>query len=83
MLVSFEFLVCVLSMFLARLFITFSKKGISDKFNMSKLLIESVMSLMNNSFSILFLMIVLLHVLIISSDIEIMTVKGTWSEERC
>ena len=70
-------------MSLARLFIAFSKVDISDKFNTFKLLIEAVTSLMNNSSSMLSLTIILLYILMISSEIGIMTVRDIWSEERC
>ena len=82
MLVSFEFLVHMLLMSLARSLMAFSKESISNKFDMSKLLVELIMSLMNNSSFILSLTIVLLCILIISSDIGIVTVRGTWLEER-
>ena len=82
MLVNFEFLTQALSMLLARSFTAFSSMGIFDKFEVSKLLMNAVTSLMNTS-STLSLIIVLLHILMFSSMIRIVTVKCTWSDEKC
>ena len=82
-LVSFIFLLYVLFIFLAKSLTTFFNKEMSNKFDMFKILIKLITSLKSNSSSMLFFWIVLLHMLIISSDIRIVMVKRAWLEERC
>ena len=75
-LVIFEFFTHALSMMLAKLSMVFSKWGISDKFVISRFLINIVMSLMNCSSSLLSLMIDLFLELMFSSTIGIVIVRG-------
>ena len=82
MLVSFAFLFYILSIFLAKSLTAFSNKGISNRFKTSKFLIVLITSLINSSSLTLFFQIILLYILIILSNIGIVTVKGVWLEER-
>jgi len=79
-LIIFEFFTYTLSMMLARSFTVFSKWDISDKFVMSRFLMDAIISLINYSSSSLFLMIDLFLELIFSSTIGIIVVRGMWLE---
>ena len=79
-LIIFEFFTHTFSTILARSFTVFSKWGISDKFVMSRFLMNMIISLMNYSSSSLFLMIDLFLELIFSSTIGIIIVRGIWLE---
>jgi len=82
MLVSFTFLFHALSMFLVKLLTTFSSTWMFKRFEMFRLLIALIVSFTNWASSALSFWIVLLHVLMNSSKMGIVTVKGVWSNKR-
>ena len=82
-LIIFEFFIHDLSTMLAELSTVFPKWGMSDKFVMSRFLMDMITSLMNCSFSLLSLMIDLFLELTFFSMIGIIIVRGMWSDVRC
>jgi len=80
--VSFVFLSHILSMFLAKLLTAFSNKRMLKRFETSKFLIVLIVLFTNCSSLTLFFQTVLLCILINSSGIGIVTVKGASLEER-
>ena len=68
---------------LAKSDITSSNLGIFETFNMSNFENDMITSLMNSYSSLLFFVIVLLQVVMCSSTIGMIIVKGTWLDVRC
>ena len=82
-LIIFEFFAHTLSMLLAKFLMVFFKWGISDKFDMSRFLIDMIISWMNCPSSSLSLIIDLFLKLTFFLTIGIVIVRGVWLEVRC
>jgi len=81
-LIIFEFFAHALSTLLVKSLMIFSKWSISDKFDMSRFLIDAITSWMNCSSLLLSLMIDLFLELMFFSTIGIVIVRSTWLEVR-
>ena len=81
-LVSFMFLFHALSTLLVRSLIMFSNIWMSKRLETFKFLIILVVSSKNWAFLSLSFLMLLLHVMMTSSEMGMVTVKGAWSEEK-